>query len=229
MLDVQRLAVAWRRTSVVDDASFAVTPGEIVVLTGANGSGKSSLIRALIGLAPVTGGCVLWHGREVTHRPFHARGGMALVPEGRQLAPRLTVEETLVLGAGRGGQARSAPVMRQMFERFPVLEARKRQPAGTLSGGEAQMLSLARALMSRPRLLVLDEPTLGLSPAAARAVFAMLDSLRAEGIRMLLTDQDNRAALALADRALSLVNRRLHPVAPPCPVSERKETTPCSA
>ena len=229
MLEVRNLTVAWRGASMIDDASFTVKPGEIVVLTGANGSGKSSLIRALIGLAPATAGCVLWNGREMTHRPFHAREGMALVPEGRQLAPGLTVAETLVLGAGRGGDAKCVSVMQEMFDRFPILETRKGQPAGTLSGGEAQMLSLARALMSRPRLLMLDEPTLGLSPAAAKAVFAMLDSLRAEGIGMLLTDQDNRAALALADRAFSLFDRRLHPMAPPCPTSEQRETTPCSA
>ena len=228
MLEVQDLTIAWRGSSIVQGVSFSIRPGEIVVLTGANGSGKSSLIRALIGLSPVMDGRVIWNGREVTDRPYHARDGMALVPEGRQLAPRLTVEETLVLGAGQGGGARCVSAMQEMFKRFSILEARKGQPAGTLSGGEAQMLSLARALMSRPRLLVLDEPTLGLSPAAAKAVFAMLDELRAEGIGMLLTDQDSRAALALADRAFSLFDRHLHPMEAPCPTSAHV-TTPCPA
>ncbi|MDU8913304.1 ATP-binding cassette domain-containing protein [Aestuariicoccus sp. MJ-SS9] len=229
MLDAQDLAISWRGAAVIAGASFTVEASEIVVLTGSNGSGKSSLIRALIGLSPVSGGRVIWDGTDVTDRPYHARDGMALVPEGRQLAPRLTVEETLILGAGRVGHAGRVSTMRKVFDRFPILQSRKDQPAGTLSGGEAQMLSVSRALMSRPRLLVLDEPTLGLSPAAAKAVFAMLKELRSEGIGMLLTDQDSRAALALADRAFSLSKRRLHPQAALCPTSEIRETTPCSA
>lgn len=219
MLEVQNVSVAWRGALVIDAAHFTVNPGEIVVLTGANGSGKSSLIRSLIGLSKVSDGCVLWDGRAVTHHPYHRRDGMALVPEGRQLAARLTVADTLVLGAGRIGKAACAVLMRKVFDRFEILETRKDQPAGTLSGGEAQMLSLARALMSQPRLLMLDEPTLGLSPAAAKSLFVLLHDLRDEGIGMLLTDQDSRAALALADRAFSLFDRRLHPVMPPNPTS----------
>ncbi|SIT08261.1 branched-chain amino acid transport system ATP-binding protein [Roseivivax lentus] len=229
MLDVRNLSVAWRGAAVIDEASFTVNPGEIVVLTGPNGSGKSSLIRALIGLSPVAGGCVRWNRRDVTHRPFHAREGMALVPEGRLLASRLTVEEALLLGAGRGGAVQCASVMQEMFDRFPILETRKDQPAGILSGGEAQMLSLARALMPQPRLLMLDEPTLGLSPVAAKAVVAMLENLRTEGIGMLLTDQHSQAALTLADRAFALFDRRLRPMAPPCPTPEEREIAACSA
>ena len=229
MLEVQDLTLAWRGAAVISDASFTIETGEIVVLTGANGSGKSSLIRALIGLSPVSGGRVIWDGTDVTDRPYHLRDGIALVPEGRQLSPRLTVEETLILGAGRVDRAKRVSAMRRVFDRFPILQSRTDQPAGTLSGGEAQMLSIGRALMSRPRLLVLDEPTLGLSPAAAKAVFAMLKELRSEGIGMLLTDQDSRAALILAGKAFSLSNRCLHPQATLCPISEIRETTPCFA
>ena len=141
---------------------LAVHPGEIVVVTGPNGAGKSSLNRALAGLAPVAGGQVVWDGHEVTHQPFERRNGIALMPEGWVLAPSLTVEETPSLGAGpgRGNDQRVAAAA--TLARFPVLAARHRQLAGTLSGGEAQMLSLARALMSRTRLIFLDESMLGL-------------------------------------------------------------------
>ncbi|SHH35565.1 ATP-binding cassette domain-containing protein [Marivita hallyeonensis] len=229
MLEVKGLTVTWRGESVIDDASFSVQPGEIVVLTGANGSGKSSLIRAVIGLTPVKRGRVLWHGREVTKQPFHKRDGMALVPEGRQLAPTLTVEETLLLSAGRGGAKKRHADLQNTLHRFPILAARLGQPAGTLSGGEAQMLSLARALVGRPRLIVLDEPTLGLSPAAAKDAFSMMNGLRDDGIGLLLTDQDSRAALALADRAFVLEDRRLRPITPTDHKTSKQEPTACSA
>lgn len=217
MLDVQALCIAWRGDPVIADVTFSVSAGEIVALTGANGSGKSSLIAGLAGLDPVERGTVLWEGRNVTRHPLHARNGMAVVPEGRRLAPSLTVLETLRLGAGRKGRRGFQSVARQVLARLPVLADRLDQAAGTLSGGEAQMLSLARALMCEPRLLFLDEPTLGLSPAAARSTFDTLRTLQAEGMSMVLTDQDSRATSALADRTFQVADHRLKPApAAPC-------------
>lgn len=211
MLDVQGLCIAWQGDPVIADVTFSLSPGEIVVLTGANGSGKTSLIAGLAGLDRVESGAVLWEGRNVTHLPLHARDGIALVPEGRCLAPSLTVAETLRLGAGRSRQSRFQSVMRQVLAQFPVLAERLGQAAGTLSGGEAQMLSLARALMCEPRLLFLDEPTLGLSPAAAKSTIDTLYALQAEGMSMVLTDQDSRTAGTLADQTFLVADHRLNP------------------
>ena len=213
MLELQGLSITWQGIALVEEASFTVCPGDVVVLNGANGTGKSSLIAAIAGLAPADRGRVIWDGRDVTHVPLHDRDGIALVPEGRLLAPSLTVMETLRLGAGRIGRGALLARTQEAFARFPILAERRHQAAGTLSGGEAQMLNLARALMAAPRLLLLDEPTLGLSPAAAKAMFRMLGTLRSEGMSMVLTDQDSLAASSLADRVLALSDRRLEPVA----------------
>lgn len=212
MFDVQSVSITWRGAPVVTDVSFSVSAGKVVLLTGANGAGKSSLIFGLAGLAPINRGRVLWEGRDVTHLPLHARNGLAVVPEGRQLAASLSVEETLRLGAGRRHRPEYRHRINNILQRFPVLQSRLKQPAGTLSGGEAQMLSLARALMSAPRLLFLDEPTLGLSPAAAKATFDMLQALRTDGISMILTDQASDAASALADNTFVVSNHRLEPI-----------------
>ena len=228
MFEARDVSVSWQGAPVIDHASLNIGPGEVVALVGANGAGKSSLIRSLLGLAAVAGGQVIWNGKDVTRKPFHARTGMAYVPEGRLLAPRLTVRETLRLASGQVGATARAGDIDAALARFPLLKGRLDQPAGTLSGGEAQMLSLARALAARPRLILLDEPTLGLSPAAATATFATLRDLRAEGIGLLLTDQDSRAAVDLADRAFLLEDRRLRPLHP-TEMTPIKEPAPCSA
>ena len=222
MLEVESLCLDWRGTPVLEEVSFTLAPGETLLLTGCNGSGKSSLIDALAGLSSVQRGHVVWEGQTVTHLPAYRRPGIALVPEGRVLAPSLTIDETLTLGAGRIPRATLSRVRTEIFDRFPILAKRRTQYAGTLSGGEAQMLSLARALMSRPRLLLLDEPTLGLSPAAAKDTFALLHALRANGMGMILTDQDSRAALALADRICTLANRRLKDPSFPSQTNQRE-------
>lgn len=209
MLEVQSLSIAWQGISYVSDASLTVAAGEIVTLTGPNGSGKSSLISAIAGLGPFSKGRVIWHGQDVTRTPLHRRTGVALIPEGRLMAPSLTVIETLKLGAGRIGRMDAARRLCDIWDRFPVLADRRNQTAGTLSGGEAQLLSMGRALMSRPDLLLLDEPTLGLSPAAAKATFQTLAALRAAGMSVLLTDQNHTAACTLADRVYAISNRHL--------------------
>lgn len=220
MLEVRALCLRRSGRPVLEDANFSLAPGESLLLTGANGAGKSSLIAALAGLAGCYSGCILWEGKDVTALPPYRRHGIALVPEGRVLAPSLTVEETLRLGAGRVTRADLSRRLARTFDRFPVLAARCRQFAGTLSGGEAQMLSLARALMCQPRLLLLDEPTLGLSPAAAKSALDLLRNLRGDGLSMILTDQDSRAADGLSDRVMTLSDRRLssEPSTPPLPI-----------
>lgn len=227
MLEVRSLYLRRGGLPVLEEISFSLKPGACLLLTGRNGAGKSSLLAALTGLAECHRGQVIWDGKDVTRLPPHRRNGIALVPEGRVLAPTLTVDETLRLGAGRVTRAEVSRLMAQTLDRFPLLAGRRRQHAGTLSGGEAQMLSLARALMCRPRLLLLDEPTLGLSPAAAKAAFAILADLRREGIAIILTDQDSRAAHALADRVMTLANRSLYPTTATQAPKPRKETT-CS-
>jgi branched-chain amino acid transport system ATP-binding protein len=226
MLEVHQLSIEWQGIAFISEATFSVAAREIATLTGPNGCGKSSLLSAIAGLGQISRGDVIWDGQTVTHAPLHRRAGMAFVPEGRQLAPSLSVTETLQLGAGRIGRAENRTRMQSIWERFPILQERRNQPAGTLSGGEAQMLSLSRALMSGPRLLLLDEPTLGLSPAAANAIFQTLAALRAEGMAIILTDQDSTAACALADRVYAISNRKLSPVRERLAPQEKKES-PC--
>ena len=212
MLELKDVSLVWQGAALIQNASFAVGPGQTIVLSGPNGTGKSSLLAAIAGLTPVDRGHVLWGGIDVTHVPLHDREGIALVPEGRLLAPSLSVMETLQLGAGRVGRRARDARTQANFARFPILADRHHQAAGTLSGGEAQILSLARALMSEPRLLLLDEPTLGLAPAASSHVFRILGALRAEGMSMILTDQDSAAARLLADQIMKLSNHHLEPV-----------------
>ncbi len=211
MYDVRDLCLSRDGQIVLSDITFCAAPGEVVLVTGPNGTGKSRLIRALSGLERPSGGRILWDGREVTGRPFHTRRGIALVPEGRLLSPSLTVSDNLDLGAGRLPRAVLRHRRDAVLGRFPILARRLGQQAGTLSGGEAQMLSFARALMSAPRLLLLDEPTLGLSPASARAAFETLAALKAEGMAMILTDREAAAAARLADQTLDIRTRMLRP------------------
>jgi len=206
MLEVSDLHAGYGRVEVLRGLSFSVARGEIVVLIGPNGAGKTTMLKTLAGLLPVRGGSIIFEGRDVSGTPAHrlVRAGIALIPEGRLVFPDQTVRDNLRLGAyGRRGNGVDADIERH-FDRFPVLRERQRQLAGTLSGGEQQMLAIARGLMARPRLLLLDEPSLGLAPRLVREVFEVLPRLRDDGITLLLVEQMATLALAIADRGYVL-------------------------
>jgi branched-chain amino acid transport system ATP-binding protein len=205
VLEVEKLSVAYRRVRAVHGVSFTVGAGEVVALLGANGAGKSTLLRAVAGVLAPEAGRVRFDGADITGWPSHrvARRGLRLVPEGRGLLARMTVWENLVMGqyATASGDRRD---LEAALERFPVLRQRRGQVASTLSGGEQQMLAIARALVARPRLLMLDEPSLGLAPRLVRQVFAVVAELKREGVTIVLVEQNARQALAVADRAYIL-------------------------
>jgi len=212
LIAVRNLRVAYGKVVALADVSLSVEEGEIVTLIGANGAGKSSLLRALMGLVPIAGGEIELAGKRINGRRTHEMIalGVAYVPEGRGTLRQLTVRENLVLGAfgrRRGDDVGSA--LRDVLERFPMLAERIDQTAGTLSGGQQQMLVIARALMARPRLLLLDEPSLGLAPLIARTIFETIADLRAQGVTVLLVEQNAHAALALAGRAYVLEMGRI--------------------
>ncbi len=208
MLAVEALSVRYGRVRALEEVSLTLGHDEVLAVAGLNGAGKSSLVRAICGLSPVAAGRVTFEGRDITGHPLYALDGVALVPEGRVLAPSLTVAETLRLGAGRVSARELDARRTEVLDRFPALGQRLTQRAGTLSGGEATMLALARALMAAPRLLLLDEPTLGLSPAAAARVFEMLAALRRDGLGLLVVEQNLHLSLGLADRVLLLRHGR---------------------
>lgn len=203
LLAVEALHLAYGGAAAVDGVSLAVDSGEVVALLGANGAGKSSLLKALIGLAPLSGGAVRLSGRLLEGLPPQRRSrlGIGYVPEGRRVFAGMSAEENLLV-ADRNGAAARAQRAEEMYALFPRLGERRHAPAWQLSGGEQQMLAIARALMARPRLLLVDEPTLGLAPATAETVIAALRTIAAEGSAVLLAEQNARAALAASDRVL---------------------------
>ena len=205
MLDVRDLRVSYGPVQALAGISLEVREGEIVALIGANGAGKSSLIHAVAGLAPAAGGKVAFRGEEVLGLPSHRifRRGIALCPEGRMVLGGLTVEENLKLAAPR---RRS---FADLYELFPRLGERASSRGASLSGGEAQMLAIARALAQEPELLLLDEPSLGLAPNAVQAIFALLPQLRNRGLTILLVEQNLVQALRAADRAYLLESGRI--------------------
>jgi branched-chain amino acid transport system ATP-binding protein len=211
LLDVRDLAVAYGRMAVVHGVSLRVRPGEIAVILGANGAGKTTALRAITGLLRPARGSIRVAGKEIAHRAPHwiARHGIAMVPEGRLIFPDQTVLDNLRLGAHTRRDRDVASDLERQLQRFPVLRERLPQLAGTLSGGEQQMLAIARSLMARPRLLLLDEPSLGLAPRMTEAVFAALRELRDEGLTLLVVEQMAELALDLADRAYVLEQGRL--------------------
>lgn len=204
LLVVEGLRAAYGRIEVLHGVDLTVGRGEIVALIGANGAGKSTCLAVVSGLLPPRGGRVTFDGRDITGRAAEdlVRLGLSHVPERRQLFGALTVEDNLLLGAyaRRGDRAGQREVMERVYTLFPILRERRRQPAGTLSGGQGQMLAVGRGLMARPSLLLLDEPSLGLAPLVAREIFAAVSTLREGGTTVLLVEQNARAALRLADR-----------------------------
>jgi branched-chain amino acid transport system ATP-binding protein len=195
--------------------SLHVNQGEVVALIGANGAGKTTTLRTISGLLGPRQGSITFEGRAIGGRPPEAivRAGISQVPEGRQVFAPLSVRDNLMLGAyhlsWREKRAQLADSLDQIWQLFPVLRERGQQPAGTLSGGEQQMLAIGRALMSRPRFLLLDEPSLGLAPRAARVIFGAIPEFRARGLTVLLVEQNARAALQIADRAYVMETGRV--------------------
>ncbi len=205
LLEVSGLRAGYGHVEVLHGVSLAVNAGETVTIVGANGAGKSTLLKTVVGLLHPMDGTISYRGAEVSgRRPEQLlRDGIALVPEGRLLFGPMTVKENLDLGAhalGRRQQDAYARHLDRVFGLFPVLAERRTQPAETLSGGEQQMLAVGRALMSGPSLLLLDEPSLGLAPMVIREIFGVLDALKADGVTIVLVEQDARLALEHSDR-----------------------------
>jgi branched-chain amino acid transport system ATP-binding protein len=208
MLRVDSLRVAYGPVVALDGVSFEVAEGSITAVLGANGAGKTSLLRTISGLVRARAGSIALDGREIGGAAAEdiARLGIAHVPEGRGVITELTVEENLRLG----GLWRRAQDAKRIYELFPALRERRARPAGTLSGGERQMLVIGRALMARPRLLLLDEPSLGLAPRVAAQIVALLrDERDRSGLTVLLVEQNARSALSVADRAIVLALGRV--------------------
>lgn len=211
MLSVEAVSTAYGAVQALHDVSIEVAKGEIVTLVGANGAGKSTLLMTICGDPRARSGRVVFDGRDITQLPTHEimRLGIAQVPEGRRVFPRMSVMENLLMGAQVGGHD-PTPLLDQVFALFPRLEERQAQRGGTLSGGEQQMLAIGRAMMSKPRLLLLDEPSLGLAPLIVRQIFSAIRDLNEkEGLTVLLVEQNANQALRLAHRGYVLVNGRI--------------------
>jgi branched-chain amino acid transport system ATP-binding protein len=208
MLEVRNLTVRHGYLQALTDVSLSVAAGETLAIIGANGAGKSTLLRSIVGLHRASGGSINLEGRAITSLPTHARvrAGVALVPEGRRLFPSLSVEENLTIG-GASGRHGSWGLAR-VFELFPWMKDRRREPTVHLSGGEQQAVALGRALMASPRLLLLDELSLGLAPTVVRRIYAVLPKLVADGMGVLLVEQDVAQALRVADRFQCLLEGR---------------------
>lgn len=202
VLSVQGVHAGYGNVAVIRGIDLRIDEGELVTLIGANGAGKSTLLKVLVGLVPASQGSVRFLDADITRiRPEQAvKAGLAMVPEGRMLFGPMTVEDNLELGAHTKDKAERDEALTRVFTLFPVLEERRSQVAATLSGGEQQMLAVGRALMASPRLLLLDEPSLGLAPKIIREIFAALDTLKREGMTILLVEQDAKLALKHADR-----------------------------
>ncbi|MDH3318790.1 MAG: ABC transporter ATP-binding protein [Betaproteobacteria bacterium] len=211
MLRVTALESRYGRIPALKGIDLRVEAGELVALVGANGAGKTTLLRAISGVQPVSAGRIEFDGKDVNAAPpeERVRAGMVQVPEGRQVFGPLSVEDNLRLGAYRRGRAESAASLERVYALFPDLVERRRQAAGTLSGGQQQMLAMGRALMARPRLLLLDEPSMGLAPRLVAGIFACVAQLRAADTAIFLVDQNARAALAIADRGYVLETGRI--------------------
>ncbi len=202
MLAVEGLTSAYGRIEVLHGVSLEVAEGEIIALVGANGAGKTTLLRAISGVQPISGGRVVFAGEAIEREPAHRRvaKGMAHVPEARQVFAPLSVHDNLRLGAYRRKDAGVAADLGRIYAMYPMLWERRRSAAGSLSGGEQQMLAIGRALMARPRLLLLDEPSMGLAPVLVDRIMETILALKAAGVTILLVEQNAVAALSIADR-----------------------------
>lgn len=211
LLQAEDLVVRYGRSTALDRVSVVLDEGEIATVIGANGAGKTTLLAALMGLHPLAGGRIALprSPRATASVVARVEAGFALVPESRDLFGAMSVEDNLRLGAYVRRHQPAAPALAEVYALFPRLAERRSQAAATLSGGERQMLALGRALMSRPRVLMLDEPSLGLAPLIVREIFAIIAGLRDRGVSIILVEQNARAALAVADRAYVLESGRL--------------------
>ncbi len=211
MLSIENVTSAYGRIEVLHGVTLRVEPGEIVTLIGANGAGKTTLLHAISGVQPITGGTIRFDGAPLDRQPAHARvaAGISQVPEGRQLFAPLSVADNLRLGAWSRRDSDTAADLAKVCALFPMLEAFWEQPAGALSGGQQQMLAIGRALMAKPRLLLLDEPSMGLAPNLVDHVLAVIRALKDDDLTILLVEQNARAALAIADRAYVLETGRV--------------------
>ena len=207
LLALEGLEVSYGGIRAVKGIDVRIEQGELVCLIGANGAGKTTTLKAITGLVRAAGGRILYEGEDIGHLRVHevARRGLAMVPEGRGVFAQLTIDENLAMGAySRTDSAAVAKDLEHAFTLFPRLKERRSQVAGTLSGGEQQMLAIARALMSRPRLLLLDEPSMGLAPLMVERIFEVIRGISAEGVTLLLVEQNARLALEVSDRAYVL-------------------------
>jgi branched-chain amino acid transport system ATP-binding protein len=212
MLQVQQMDVAYGEVQALWDVSFEVRAKEIVTLIGANGAGKSTTLRALAGLLPPKRGEVMFEGQKISGLPAYSlvRKGIALIPEARQLWPGMSVQENLELGAYTGDARKKLPeTLKRVYDLFPRLYERKAQMAGTLSGGEQQMCAIGRGLMSVPRLLMLDEPSLGLAPILVKEVFQVIREINRQGVTVVLVEQNVVHALEISNRAYVLETGRI--------------------
>lgn len=207
MLEIKDLEVHYGVIKAIKGISFEVNQGEVIALIGANGAGKTTTLHTITGLIRPSSGKIIFDGKDITKTPAHkiVSMGMAHVPEGRRIFQQLTVLENLKLGAyTRKNSAEIADSLKMVYERFPRLEERKNQVAGTLSGGEQQMLAMGRALMSKPRIILMDEPSMGLSPLLVSEIFDIIKVIRESGTTVLLVEQNAQKALSIADRAYVL-------------------------
>jgi branched-chain amino acid transport system ATP-binding protein len=226
MLEAERLEVAYGDATALWDISLTVGDGEFVAVVGPNGSGKTTLINAIGGLLPVRGGRLRFGGEDLARLAPHevSSRGIAIVPEGRRLFGGMTVEENLEIGCYAPGARRARGArLERVYAVFPVLGARRRQLAGGLSGGQQQMVAIGRALMAAPRLLLLDEPSLGLAPAVVDHVFGVVEALHREGTAVLLVEQNVAKALAVARRAYVLAEGRIVSGGTPAELSRRPD------
>lgn len=212
MLEIRDLEVNYGAINAIKKISFEVNRGEVIALIGANGAGKTTTLHTITGLLKAKSGSVMFEGKDILKLPPHkiVEMGMAHVPEGRRVFQQLSVYKNLMLGAfTRSDKKGAAETLNKVYEKFPRLEERQKQIAGTLSGGEQQMLAMGRALMSKPKIILMDEPSMGLSPLFVGEVFKIIDEIRASGTTVLLVEQNAKKALEIADRAYVLETGRI--------------------